>query len=66
MFIYQEEDLALNNLQQLICRKTEPNNLEEFFSLYFYLFEFGKSAIVGYFMPNLVYIYIYIYNNVNK
>ena len=44
-------DLALNDLQWLICHKTQPNQI-------LYIQYICKKGIVGYLIPNLLYTYI--------
>ena len=55
-------DLALNNLQRLICHKTQPTNQPASFVGWLVDF-YGISTILRYLMPNPVYMYTkYIYD----
>ena len=47
--IMYKEDLTLNNLQWLICHKTQPNQTNVFY---------GISTLIGYLILNTVSTYI--------
>ena len=47
IFMYKK-DLALNNLQLLICHKTQPNQTKSYiFNIYMYKKDLGKGGARG-------------------